>query len=68
LKCTNCNKNIISVHNEYSNFPIYCVNCWWSDDWDAIDYGREFNFGKSFFEQWELLQNDVPKINMINDN
>jgi len=45
---------------------VYDQNIWWSDSWDALDYGKEFDFKKSFSEQFEELMRKVPKANLNN--
>ncbi len=29
---------------------------WWSDDWDPLDYGTNYDFSKTFFKQFHELQ------------
>lgn len=43
-------------------FPIYCPDCWWSDKWDATDFGQGFDFSRPFFDQFKELQSTVPRI------
>jgi hypothetical protein len=33
---------------------------WWSDEWDPLDYGIEFDFSRTFFEQWKELRDTIP--------
>jgi hypothetical protein len=33
---------------------------WYSDSWDPMAYGREYDFSKSFFKQFEELLSQVP--------
>lgn len=61
-KCDLCQKSIISIYPATSPFIIYCHDCWWSDQWNALDYGQEIDWQRSFFEQWNELQLKVPKI------
>jgi hypothetical protein len=49
------------MYSDRVPFPVYCMSCAESDDWDATEYGRDYDFGKSFFEQYAQLRNDVPK-------
>lgn len=60
-----CEKNIVSIYSSGKPCEIYCNTCWWGDAWNALDYGRDFDFSKSFFEQWNELYSDVPKISLI---
>jgi hypothetical protein len=59
-KCDLCNKNIITTNSSSNRFPIYCNNCWWGDKWDGIEYGRDYDFSKSFFQQFKELMEVVP--------
>ncbi len=61
-KCDLCQKKIISVYSTDAVFPVYCRECWWGDNWDAISYGREYDFTKPFFEQLKELFNLVPHL------
>jgi len=50
----------------FSGFPpqvkakIYEVEYWKSDAWDPMEYGREYDFSKTFFEQFYELLYVVP--------
>ncbi len=59
------NKPLISIHSPETNYKVFSVSEWFSDDWDEMDYGRNFDFGKPFFEQFHALQLDVPHICMM---
>ena len=59
--CNSCEKKIIAMYPEKTVFPVYCIECWRSDKWDAIDQGRDYDFSKPFFEQWLDLFNSVPR-------
>lgn len=59
-KCDNCGENIVSLFAPETPFKVYCSPCWWGDSWDGIDYGRDYDFSKSFFEQLYELQKIVP--------
>ncbi len=67
-ECDLCKKSILSVYNKEKPYIIYCRECWLSDKWSPIDYGREYDFSKPFFEQFEKLRNAVPRINLYQDN
>ena len=66
-KCGLCGENIISIYQSESPYTVYCHKCWWSDKWDPIDYGKNYDFNKSFFEQWNELNKKVPKIALWNN-
>ncbi len=66
-KCDLCNKSIIAIYSQDAPFPVYCPSCWWSDKWDAMDYGKDYDFNKPFFTQFKELFNTVPRINLLTD-
>ncbi|EKE28404.1 MAG: hypothetical protein ACD_3C00063G0001 [uncultured bacterium (gcode 4)] len=41
---------------------IYSIEEWWSDRWNPLEYWALFNFGESFFIQWQRLFEAVPKV------
>lgn len=53
-------ENIITVLPE-SRYPIYTLKEWYSDDWDAMSYGVDYDPTRSFFEQLKNLQDRVPR-------
>ncbi|MFA6089757.1 MAG: hypothetical protein WC755_07910, partial [Candidatus Woesearchaeota archaeon] len=67
-KCDFSGKEIISVYPPTSKYKVYDQKIWWSDSWDAISFGREFDFNRSFFEQFSELLLDTPQINLQNRN
>ena len=48
-QCKLCGKEVITSHRPDAPHPIYCQPCWWSDSWDAMSYGREYDFSRGFF-------------------
>lgn len=65
-KCDLCKKEIISMFAEDSPYTVYCSECWWSDKWDPLSYGQDFDFNRPFFEQFEELNKKVPKCALDN--
>ena len=63
-KCGLCGKNIISISSPNNEFPIYCHDCWWGDNWDAVSYGKDYDFSKPFLYQFEELLRVVPSLNL----
>ena len=51
-KCDATGKDIISLFSPDAPCPVYESDYWYSDKWDAHKYGRDFDFSRSFFEQW----------------
>lgn len=65
-KCDATGKGIISIYRPLAPFPVYEQEYWKSDAFDARQYGRDFNFEKPFFEQYEELRRAVPHLAMVN--
>ena len=59
--CDLCKNNIISMYKVDASFPVYCHDCWWGDNWNPLDYGRDCDFNVPFFEQFANLQKVVPR-------
>lgn len=62
-------QQVISIYapdNEFRpSFPIYSHDEWWSEDWDATSYGRNYDFSRGFFEQFAELAATVPHVALI---
>ncbi|MBU0732230.1 zinc-ribbon domain containing protein [Patescibacteria group bacterium] len=65
-KCRLCKKDMISTLPDDSLYTVYCQDCWWSDKWDPASYGRDYDFNKPFFENFDALQKEVPIFNLTN--
>lgn len=65
-KCNLCQKEVVSIYNPDYTGPVYCQPCFWSDNWDPLDYGRDFDFSRPFFEQFGELRLQVPRIAITN--
>ncbi len=66
--CDLCGKSIVSRFSPDKTLPVYCRDCWWSDKWNAKDYGRDYDFGKPFFVQFRDLLLSVPHVSLISAN
>ena len=66
--CDLCGKDVISIYHPESKNVMYCHNCWWSDKWDPSAYGQDYDFSKSFFEQYHKLSKRVPREGLMNAN
>ncbi|MDH5596548.1 MAG: hypothetical protein OEY44_00465 [Candidatus Peregrinibacteria bacterium] len=64
-KCDLTGKQIISTYSEEAPWPVYNMDDWWSDKWDPMEYGREFDFSRPFFEQFFELRDSVPRQALI---
>ncbi|MFA6585755.1 MAG: hypothetical protein WCS86_01170 [Candidatus Paceibacterota bacterium] len=61
-------KEIFSAYPRDSVLKIYDHNFWWSDNWDAMEYGRSYDFSRSFFEQFNELRISVPSCSRLIEN
>lgn len=69
--CSLCNQQIIAGFPADPPFPVYCEKCWWSDKWDAADFGQVYDPNRSFWLQFRELQQKVPRLalfGMQNEN
>lgn len=53
-------KEIFSIFPEDSPVKIMEVGEWYSDSWDPMQYECEYDFSRSFFEQFKELLHQVP--------
>ncbi|HAE36295.1 MAG: hypothetical protein UR85_C0010G0029 [Candidatus Nomurabacteria bacterium GW2011_GWF2_35_66] len=53
-------KKIFSLFPEESPVKIYDRDYWISDDWDPTIYGKDYDFSRTFFEQFKELLHTVP--------
>ncbi len=47
-------------------FPVYSPESWWSVNWDALNYGQNFDFDRPFFDQFLELKNKTPHLALFN--
>lgn len=66
-KCDATGKEIVSIYSPDKPFKVYDQKYWWSDNWDPMEWGREYDFNKIFFEQFKKLFNEVPKASTTSD-
>lgn len=59
-------KDLISNYHPRVPFPVYEQDYWWSDAWDAFDYGQDYDFDKPFFAQLKELMDKVPEPHATN--
>jgi len=53
-------KEIFSTYPAASGLKLYDHDYWWSDAWDPMRYGRDYDFSRPFFEQFKELLSEVP--------
>jgi len=61
-------KSMISIYSADSKYQVYTPEEWWDANHDSIQYGRDFDFGRPFFEQFNELLEVVPRIGLFNIN
>jgi len=64
-KCDKCGKDSISMYSSNKPFNVYCYDCWFSENWDGLDYGVDYDSEKPFFDQFKKLWAKVPKVSLI---
>lgn len=67
-KCDFSGKQIISMHSSDKPYKVYDQEEWWGDKWDGMDAGRDFDFSRTFTEQFIELYNDVPHASLFTNN
>ncbi|MBI2623685.1 MAG: hypothetical protein HYW65_03900 [Candidatus Liptonbacteria bacterium] len=73
--CDLCKKSFVSMYSPDppqlasgeagKPFTVYCKECWYSDNWDPLAYGQDYDWNKSFFEQFQELMRKVPRIGIM---
>ncbi|MEK9159939.1 MAG: hypothetical protein AAB383_04380 [Patescibacteria group bacterium] len=67
-KCDATSEDTISMYSPDKPYKVYKSDHWYSDAWDAMDYGQDFDFSRSFFGQLKELQLKVPRLALSNIN
>lgn len=63
--CDLCKKESVSLYPAGTPFPVYCHQCWWSDQWDPLDFGMDWDKSRPFLEQFGELKNKIPRIGLL---
>ncbi len=63
--------SILTIFPPESGYMVYDNSYWWSDKWDSLAYGQDFDPSRPFLTQLHELNLKVPKyrsaaINMVN--
>lgn len=67
-KCAATGKSVISMFDPESQIVVYDRDYWWSDNWDQLASGRDYDFRKPFFFQFRELLEKAPLPNLANTN
>ncbi len=57
-------KDIFSLYPAESGRKIITQEEWHGDNWDAIEYGEDYDFSRPFFEQFFEIERKVPVYNL----
>ncbi len=66
-KCDATGADIVSNYPPESPFKVYSQKHWFSDQFDGTKYGRDFDFDRPFFEQYQELAKEVPRPCLFTD-
>jgi hypothetical protein len=61
-------KEIITIYSPEKPYTVYDKDEWWSDEWDPRDFGRDVDFSRPFFEQYQELRLQVPRVCLFTSN
>ncbi len=73
--CALCKKDTVSIYSpdplvgrDKNPTVVYCQDCWWSDKWNPLSFGMDFDPSRPFFDQLLVLQSKVPRVAITNTN
>ena len=66
-KCDITGKSMVSMHPAGTQFPVYNITDWLSDKWEPLDYGRDFDFNRPFFDQFKEMCQQIPHFSLFVD-
>lgn len=58
--CAKTGEQAISIYHPDAPYTTYKQDIWWGDSWDPKSYGKDYDFSRSFFEQYDELLKTVP--------
>ena len=61
-KCNGTGKAIISNFSQEQKFPVYDVQYFFSNNWDQLKTGQNFDFSQNFFDQFSNLLKTAPRL------
>ncbi|MBU0705596.1 hypothetical protein KJ657_05515 [Patescibacteria group bacterium] len=61
-------ERLISIFSPDKPYKVYSTQEWWSDKYNPLDYGRDYDFDRPFFEQFNELMWAVPHMSLIGAN
>jgi hypothetical protein len=63
--CQNCKKDGFSMFSPNKDAVNWCSDCWWGNDLDGKKYAKDLDPSRNFFEQFNELLKEVPKVALI---
>ncbi len=66
-KCGLCGEEKVSFYPPEAPYNVYCPQCWWGDGWDPFSFGRDYDFSRPFFEQFNELLHTAPLLGLSID-
>ncbi|MFA5855518.1 MAG: hypothetical protein WC846_04575 [Candidatus Gracilibacteria bacterium] len=66
-KCAYSGEEILSIYSSDKPYIVYKPEIWWSDKFDALSYGMDFDFSRPFFDQFEELFLATPHVAVLNN-
>ena len=65
-KCDFSEQEIITPFSPESPCKVNERDVWWSDKWDPLEVGQDYDFSKNFFIQWYELLKRAPLPSLFN--
>lgn len=62
--CASSGKAILSCFPPEKNYQVFDSTIWNGDSWDGLNYGRDYDSTRPFFEQFDALLHSVPLPNL----
>jgi len=59
--CMLCGKSILANYHTNAVPPVYCLDCWWGDQWDALTSGVPLHQPQDFWSQFGMLSGSTPR-------
>ena len=61
-------KDIITIYSPDKPYTVYDKEEWWGDRWNPLNYGVDFDFSRTFAEQWQEMRLKTPRANLFQSN
>lgn len=61
-KCDLTGEATLSAFSPDKPYQVYKNEHWYSDKWNPLSYGQDFDFSRPFFEQFDELLHKVPQL------